>query len=458
MTSMFATMALFACGDEATLTDDTDLPEGAPTWHQDIAPLVAENCAACHTTGSLIFPLDDYEVASALADEMVDAVHDGRMPPFRAEETEECTPRLPWKDDLRLTEAERALLADWASTGAHEGDPDAATELPPPTELSLDDATLTLTPEQSFTASGTRDQFQCFVIDPGFTDAYTFINALQINPGNPGVVHHVLVFSDNTGSTADLAGDEGMYDCFGGIGIESGSLLAAWAPGSAPSETPPGSAMYMEAGGLLVMQIHYHPTGDDHEPDTTTIDLRLQDEFPEHIAFMSLVGNVGREHEPGQGLLPGPNDRDGEAEFRIPAGVADHTETINVTFDDVGADLHIYAAGTHMHYVGTDMLVELRRDEEEGDQPLEECLVQTPRWDFNWQRWYEYDAPIEDLPVFNDGDTLWMQCRYDNSLDNPFVADALVEQGLEEPVDVYLGEETLDEMCLAVVGLLYTLP
>ena len=29
---------------------------------------------------------------------------------------------------------------------------------------------------------------------------------------------------------------------------------------------------------------------------------------------------------------------------------------------------------------------------------------------------------------------------------------------LEEPVDVYLGEQTLDERCLAVIGLLYTLP
>jgi hypothetical protein len=46
---------------------------------------------------------------------------------------------------------------------------------------------------------------------------------------------------------------------------------------------------------------------------------------------------------------------------------------------------------------------------------------QTPYFDFEWQRTYRYDA-------------------------------ALAEQGLDAPVDVFLGEQTLDEMCLGVVG------
>ena len=45
-----------------------------------------------------------------------------------------------------------------------------------------------------------------------------------------------------------------------------------------------------------------------------------------------------------------------------------------------------------------------------------------------------------------------MRCTYNNSMSNPFVAAALAEQGLDGPVDVYLGEETLDEMCLGVMG------
>jgi len=47
-----------------------------------------------------------------------------------------------------------------------------------------------------------------------------------------------------------------------------------------------------------------------------------------------------------------------------------------------------------------------------------------------------------------------MRCTYDNTLDNPDVRRALAEQGLDEPIDVHLGEEALDEMCLGLFGIL----
>ncbi len=34
---------------------------------------------------------------------------------------------------------------------------------------------------------------------------------------------------------------------------------------------------------------------------------------------------------------------------------------------------------------------------ENGDVDKEECLLQTPRWDLNWQRGYFYDGD-QDLP------------------------------------------------------------
>jgi hypothetical protein len=94
------------------------------------------------------------------------------------------------------------------------------------------------------------------------------------------------------------------------------------------------------------------------------------------------------------------------------------------------------------------------------DQSADEdvCLVQTPEWDFGWQRLYNFDAPsIEDLPAVDPGDFVFMRCTYDNSTFNPHVAEALDEQGLEAPQDVFLGEATLDEMCLGVAGLLFPL-
>jgi hypothetical protein len=106
-----------------------------------------------------------------------------------------------------------------------------------------------------------------------------------------------------------------------------------------------------------------------------------------------------------------------------------------------------------MHYVGTDMLVKLVHNDPVGDEPDEECLVQTPNWDFGWQRAYAYDAPLDAVPQLRSGDELHMRCDYNNSMSNPFVVQALAEQGLDGPVDVHLGEETLDEMCLGVFGI-----
>ena len=84
----------------------------------------------------------------------------------------------------------------------------------------------------------------------------------------------------------------------------------------------------------------------------------------------------------------------------------------------------------------------------------EVCLLHTPAWDFNWQRYYFFDAPVEQLPSFGTGDRLWMRCGYDNSKSNPGVVQALLGQGKDAPATVRLGEETLDEMCLAALYLL----
>jgi hypothetical protein len=110
--------------------------------------------------------------------------------------------------------------------------------------------------------------------------------------------------------------------------------------------------------------------------------------------------------------------------------------------------------GTHMHWVGTDMTVQIARNGTRPNQPASECLIATPHYDFNWQRGYAYDQPIAALPTIKGGDRIRMRCTYDNSTENPRVARALAEQRLSSPVDVRLGEETLDEMCLGAFTLL----
>jgi hypothetical protein len=156
----------------------------------------------------------------------------------------------------------------------------------------------------------------------------------------------------------------------------------------------------------------------------------------------------------GDGLLPGPNDQGG-VEFRIPANAAGHIERMRFTIPSVPIPVHVYGAAHHMHYLGTDMKTTIVHQDPENGEPAEECLLPTPQWDFTWQRSYTYDAPLEDLPEMRSGDSIHLRCSYDNTLSNPFLARALAEQQLTAPVDVRLGESTLDEMCLTALMLVH---
>ena len=57
------------------------------------------------------------------------------------------------------------------------------------------------------------------------------------------------------------------------------------------------------------------------------------------------------------------------------------------------------------------------------------------------------------------GDTVFVQCHWNNTLENPFEQRALADQGLGEPVDVGLGEgSSTDEMCLEIFGIAVDAP
>ncbi len=61
----------------------------------------------------------------------------------------------------------------------------------------------------------------------------------------------------------------------------------------------------------------------------------------------------------------------------------------------------------------------------------ETCLLQVPRWDFNWQQGYRMAEPV----TLNPGDRLRLACEWNN------------EAG-EQTVN--WGDGTGDEMCLGV--------
>ncbi len=443
-----------ATGGSSATSTSTGGPTAQPTFHKDIEPILQRSCQSCHTAGKIApFALSTYDDAKTVASLLVTRTQDRTMPPWGAFETDTCKPRHGWKDDKRLSDAEIKTIEAWNTAGAPEGDPKDAPEKPAPAVEGLPGVQLTVAPKTPFVASGEKDQFRCFVLDPKL-DKKRYLNGTHFIAGNPKVVHHALMFLDQAGESVAKADADGGYDCFGGPEISKANLIAAWAPGGVPNEYPSNIGLPVEAGSKLVMQIHYHPAGATGAPDATQFQMRFTDADPDYEAAIALIGNFTKQDASGDGLLPGPDDMGGP-QFLIPAGAKAHTETMRFTVPGGLPPLKVYGIATHMHYVGTDMSIQVARATPTATQPADECLVETPRWDFNWQRQYAYDAEIAALPTLVAGDQVTFKCTYDNSTENPFVKRALLEQNLSSPQDVSLGETTLDEMCLGAINVIY---
>jgi hypothetical protein len=420
---------------------------GDVSFHEDVEPILHRSCLGCHTDGQIGgFSLEAYADAKALSG-MIAAMTEARlMPPFHAQETEDCQPLLPWKDDPRLSDEEIAILRAWDEQGAPEGDPANA---PPPfahETIGLPGVELELSPDAPGTIAGDSDLFECVAYDPAIVET-RFIQGIHILPGNDQIAHHALIFRTSRESAASLSGGAPRWPCFGG---PPGDLIHAWAPGGVPLELPQDVGMELTPDDVIVVQMHYHPTGTSEEEDTSTIQLRFTETSPLYAYQVALPGNA---QSAAAGLLAGPND-DGAPEFRIPANVDEHVEEMAIPVPAGIPSIPILLVATHMHYVGVDMRFWIERPRPDGAEPAEECFVHTPSWDFNWQRGYMFDAEISELPTASPGDILHLRCVYDNTMNNRFVVEALEDEGLSAPQDVYLGEQTLDEMCLAGVGIL----
>lgn len=452
--TLFAVLLAGGCsgGD-----DDGGGADAAPvatvTWHQDIAPLVTEKCAGCHTEGG-IGPMDlrDYDTAALFAPMMVSKVKAGEMPPWDAKSTDDCEPRHGWREDPTLSPAQIDLLETWVAEDTPLGDPETATPLPEPPDLELTDATHTVVPEVGFAPSGDTDQFICYVLDPGIANP-AWVTGLHVVPSDLGIAHHAVVSAvppEGLDELAAMTGPDGFFDCFGGVNAPGTFFIGVWVPGSLPFEAPEGTGIPFTAGSKLVVQLHYHPAGETHPPEKSEVQLRVRDTQPAHQLVFIGIGNAASEPI----LRPGPND-DGTVQFKVPANVADHTETMVFPIELGGEQrFPLVSVFPHMHYVGVDLEATIKRNPAVTSEPGDECLIKVPRWNFEWQRTYLYDTDLSQLPTVGAGDELTLKCLYDNTLENPFVERALDESGLDMPVEVRLGEQTLDEMCLAAFGVL----
>ncbi len=402
------------------------------TYYQDIKPILDGRCTKCHVDGGIGgFALNTYEAAKAMSASIRQQVGTRLMPPWLA--GKQCA---DYQHNESLSEAQIALVKSWVDQGTPEGDPNNPGQALAPVGGGLSRVDRTVKMPEAYTPQVRPDDYRCFPI-PWPEDTAKYVTGLGVEPDQPQIVHHVIAYLASPGlkdaiDQKDAADDGPGYTCFGGPGVgtqsptdpNSVTWLGVWAPGGTGHDFPAGTGIKVEPGSTVILQVHYNTLYADPVPDQSSFTVKLDDQVA-HPAFFVPYTNPA--------WLRGDN-------MLIPAGTADTTHTF--TFD-IGSMLHrdlvIRDVGFHMHTLGDTGRLWIERAD-----GTEDCLLDIPRWNFDWQFMYRLQTPT----VLHPGDKLGIECQWDNTADNQPVVDG---QQLP-PRDVAWGDGTTDEMCL---GLFY---
>ena len=262
------------------------------TYARNVVPVLYRNCTACHRTGEVApFTLSSYADARKRARQIALVTSQRLMPPWKADSHGE------FQDERRLTDAQIALLQQWADRGAPKGNP--AQEPSAPRFLAgwaLGTPDLIVTPPRAYTvAADGRDVYRCYVIPTDFPED-RYVSAVDVLPGNRAVVHHALVYVDTSGTARKLeaksADGSPGYQEFGGIGFLPAGMLGGWAPGAMPRRLPADTGILLPKGADIVLEVHYHKDGKP-ETDHTQVALYFNKEQiarPLHILPLANTG------------------------------------------------------------------------------------------------------------------------------------------------------------------------
>ena len=423
-TSKLIRTGLALAGVAALQTNATAAAKAKPTFTEDIAPIIYNNCTECHRNGQAApFTLQTYSDVKKRARLITKVTEDRYMPPWHPVEG-----HGKFVDERRLTGDELATLKNWYKSGMAEGPAD---KLPEPPEFASDwllgepDMIVKMPKAYTMRADGS-DIYRSFVIPLDLKED-KWVTGFEVRPSARAVLHHVIIRIDQTGEARKADGARGTPGFSGmrGIGrssrgsrrggsndVFSGSLggLGGWAVGGTPRILPLGLARKLPAGADIVLNSHFHPSGKE-EDEQTTIGLYFTDKKPERTL-------IGFQVPPVFGSISG---------IDIPAGESNYELTSKFT---TPVDIDLIGVGAHMHYIGHTAKAHATLPD-----GTVKSLFYIDDWDFNWQGRYTYDQPIR-LPA---GTTVEGTVSFDNSATNP-------HNPFNPPRRIKWGLESTDEM------------
>lgn len=388
-------------------SDDPSSTTSEPTWAEDIAPIVFENCVPCHRAGQPgPFLLTSYKDVAKRSKMVAHVTRTRYMPPWPADHTYRS-----FLGEKVLTDEQIDLIQRWHVAGAPKGDMKLEPELPNyPEGSQLGEPDLVLYVEPYLVPGTNRDEFLIMKV-PYEMEEERYVKAAEFIPGPNQLVHHMNghlikyeeakksdVFAGEYVVDSELFTDDEIYRLMD-IPNDDGSfpvldpLVVNYLPGVIASIYPQGIGGFKmsKKGAFMIHDMHYAPIPKEAW-DSSRINIFFTDEPPTRPTYEIQMGTYGISR-----IVP---------DFIIPP---DTVMTFH-TKAEVEDDISLLTINPHMHLLGRDFWAFAL--EPSGDTIP---LIKIPEWDFHWQYFYTFER-MQKIPK---GSVIHVYATFDNTVNNP---------------------------------------
>ncbi len=370
------------------------------SYVNDVAPILAENCATCHRDGGIApFAMDSHAMVQGWSPMIREVLMTKRMPPGQID------PHVgKFSNDYVLSVEEQQTLISWVEAGSpKDGDTDPLAALTwPESKWAFGEPDLIVkVPPQEIPATGVLDYVTVMVPFTGL-DRDRWVRASQYIAGDRTVLHHTL-------NAVIGPGERPTAGAFLGATDPHGAFITPYIPGAEPHMEAPNTGGLLKAGSMLGLQLHYTTTG-KATVDASEIGIWF---YPDD--------QVPQERRSGECACIFP-----DGWTNIPPYAPNFEQSQSIVIEQ---DAYLQSFIPHMHFRGKNMRFAAHYPDGSVEQ-----LINIANYNYNWQLDYKLEEP-KFVPA---GTKIVATAAFDNSTQNKANPDPARE--------VPWGQQSWDEM------------
>ena len=404
MESIQDTLELEPRGCKIEYPDKVAHELNTPDYATDVAPIIIENCVACHNQGGVgPFAFDSYVMVLGWSPMIREVLMNKRMPPMQVD------PDIGHSDNARyLPTKQLQTLIHWIDAGAPRGL--SATDPLENFEPANEDRWVLGEPDYIVSAKS-HDVPPTGVLDYVYDRADLpfvedkWLRAVEYKAGDSSVLHHLVTFV--TAPDEDFWGKERDE-----IYTER-RFVESYSPGKVNAKIfEKGTGVFIPKGSSLSMQFHYVTNG-RRTTDSSRIGLYFSEEQNLRERLVQVVSS--------RFVLP-PN----EPNFELQADFVFESPVV------------LTGVRAKMNYRGKRMKFSI----EEADGIIKD-IFSIPAYNYGWQPHYKLNEPL----VLEAGTKIYVRGALDNSISNPTNPDPDKEVtfGLNSWDEMFTGYFTFNE-------------